>query len=118
MMAYIARAESLVKSHINVSKFMPRLERDKFLDFESFMLSSHRSFYDHKNGNAIDRQENRPFDPHGFMLMLDQFREQVKDGDAQSINGVEEHTKENKYLENPILVNGIYEGAAFSPKER
>jgi hypothetical protein len=116
-MAYIARAESLVKSHINVSKFMPRREKVKFLDLGSLILPSQSSFDNDQSGNTIDGEENRPLDPNGFALMLDQFGEQVKDGDAQSINGVEQHTKENKDLEDPILVNGIYESPALPCQE-
>jgi hypothetical protein len=81
------------------------------------MLPSQRRADDSQNGNAISGQENRPLDPNGLALMLDQFWKQVKDGDAQSINGMEQNTKENKYLESPILVNGIYKGAAFAPQE-
>src|SRR6266498_4313944 len=103
--AYIANAESLVKSHISISKFMPRWERDKLLDLSSLILRSHCSADDGQNGNAVGGNENRPLDPNSFTLMLDQLWKQIKDGDAQSINGMEQDTEENKNLENPILIN-------------
>ena len=79
----MANAVRRVNNHINVSKFMPRWERVKFLDLGSLMLPSQRSADDSQNGNAKGRQENRPLDPNGFAMMFDQFWKQVKDGDAQ-----------------------------------
>jgi hypothetical protein len=82
------------------------------------MLPSHRSADDSQNGNAKDRQENRPLDPNGFALMLDQFWKQVEDGDPQAIDGVKQGAKENENLEHPVFVNSIQESPDFSTQER
>jgi hypothetical protein len=80
--AYMPNAERRVKSHINVSKFMPRCERDKFLDLVLLMLASQRSSDDDEDGETKNGQENRPLYPNGFTMMLKQLWKQVKNGDA------------------------------------
>jgi hypothetical protein len=82
------------------------------------MLPSQRSADDSQNGNAKGRQKNRPFDPDGFALMFDQFWKQVKDGDAQAVDGMEQGAKENKDLEHPVLVNGIQESPNIPAQKR
>jgi hypothetical protein len=82
------------------------------------MLPSHRSADDSQNGNAKDWQENRPLDPNGFALMLDQFWKQVKDGDPQAVDGVKQGAKENENLKHPVFVNGIQESPDISTQKR
>ena len=60
------------------------------------MLTSHCRADDHKDSNAINGQEDRPFHPDGFALVFDQFRPQVEDGDPQAIDGMEQHAEETK----------------------
>jgi hypothetical protein len=82
------------------------------------MLSSQCSADDRQNGNAIDRQENRPLDPNGFAVMFDQFWKQVEDCDPQAVDGVKQGTKENENLEHPVFVNGVQESPDISTQER
>jgi hypothetical protein len=82
------------------------------------MLPSQRSADDSQNSNAIDRQENRPFDPNGFAVMFDQFWKQVEDGDPQAIDRVKQGAKENENLEHPVFVNGIQESPDIPTQER
>src|SRR3972149_5893718 len=84
---YIARAERRVKSHMSISKLRPRRVRERLLDLAA-MLTSQRSLDDDENRKAIKGQEERPFHPDGFALVLEQSRPQVEDGDAQAIDGV------------------------------
>ena len=75
------------------------------------MLTSQRSADDHQNSNAVNGQEDRPFHPDGFALMVDQFWKQVEDGDPQAVDGMEQHAEENKDLESPVLVNAVQESS-------
>src|SRR3972149_1541341 len=104
---YMPSAERRVKSHINVSKFMPRCERDKLLGLALLILASQRRVNDDQHGDTKNGQEDRPLYPNGFTMMFKQFRPQVKNGDSQAIDGVEQHAEENKNLESPVLVNGV-----------
>jgi hypothetical protein len=81
------------------------------------MLASQGSLDNNENRKTIDRDKDHPFDPYSFAVMFEQFWEQVENGDTQAINGMEQHTKENKYLEDPVFVNGVYKNPAFSTQE-
>jgi len=97
---------------------MPRLERGKVLDLELVILASQCGHEDDQSRNAKGRQEYCPLDPDGFAVMLDQFREQVEDGDSQSIDGVEEGAEENEDLERPVFVNIIQESPDIPAQKR
>jgi len=82
------------------------------------MLTSQCGHDNDQSGNAKGRQENRPLDPDGFMLVFDQLREQVEDGDSQPVDGVEQGAKENEDLERPVFVNVIQKRPDTSTKKR
>ncbi len=66
------------------------------------MSASQRRGEDHKDGKSIDGEKDRPFDPDGLALVLEQLRQQIEDGNAQPIDGMEQHTEENEDLEGPV----------------
>jgi hypothetical protein len=81
------------------------------------MLASQRSVNDDEHRDTINGQEDRPLYPYGFTMMLKQFWKQVKNGDAQAIDGMEQHTEENNDLKDPVLVNIVYESSALPAQE-
>jgi len=90
---------------------------ERVLDFV-VILASQRRIHDDKDADAVHGNKYRPFDPDGFAMMVDQFGEQVEDGDPQAVDGMEQNAKENNDLEDPVLVNAVYERPAFSAQER
>src|SRR5574341_478975 len=77
----IARAERRVKNHMIISKLKPRWNRDRFLGFIRLIsASSQRSADDDDDSSAVEGQEDGPFHPNGFTLVLDQSRPQVENG--------------------------------------
>jgi len=97
---------------------MPRLERGKVLGLELLMLASQCGHDNDQGRDAKGRQENRPLDPDGFMLVFDQLREKVENGDPQPIDGVEQGAEENEYLERPVLVNIVQESPDTPAQKR
>jgi len=82
------------------------------------MSASQRRVNDDEHGDTKKGQEDRPLYPNGFTMMFKQFWKQVKNGDAQAIDGMEQHTEENEYLEKPVLVNIVYESPALPAQKR
>jgi hypothetical protein len=81
------------------------------------MLTSQCSAHDNEDSNSEKGDEDRPLHPDRFTLVYEQLREQVYDGDAQSIDGMEQRAEENKDLKDPVLVNGVDENAALATQE-
>jgi len=73
------------------------------------LLTSQSTADDDDQCDAVNWQEYKPFQPDGFALVLYQFRPQVQDDDAQAVDGMEQSTEEDEYLEEPVLVDGIDE---------
>jgi hypothetical protein len=90
---------------------------ERVLDFV-VILASHCRIYDYEDTDTVHWNEHSPLDPDGFAVMVDQFGEQVQDGDAQAVNGMEQNAKENYDLEDPVFVNAVYERPAFSAQKR
>src|SRR5215212_2736375 len=114
--AYIPSAERRVKSHMNISKLRPRFARGSVLGLVVAMLTSRRAD-DHEDCNGKQGQEDRPLYPNRLALMDKQLREQVNDADPQAIDGMEEHTEENKDLEQPIFVECVKKNAYPTAQE-
>ena len=72
----------------------------------------------HEDGNPKDGQEDRPFHPDGFTFINEQFGKQIHDGDAQTIDGMKEHTEEDKDLKEPAFVQGVDEDPRLAADER
>src|SRR5581483_5242009 len=68
---YIASAVRRVIIHMNISKLSPRLVRGRVLDFVVAMSTSQRRMNDHEDGQTINGQKDRPFDPDGFARMFE-----------------------------------------------
>jgi hypothetical protein len=82
------------------------------------MSGSQRRINDDEHGDAKNGQEDRPLYPNGFTMMLKQFWKQVKNGDTQAINGVEQYAEKYDDLKDPVLINIIYERSALPAQKR
>jgi hypothetical protein len=94
------------------------LDKGRLFDFAVAILTSQCGADDDEDGNTIDWQEDSPFHPNGLTRILDQPRPQVEEGNSQSVDGVEQHTEENKNLEKPVLVNVVEEFPNIPAKVR
>src|SRR5450759_1518012 len=65
--------------------------------------------------DTVNGQEDKPFQPDGFALVFDQHRPQVQNDDAQAVDGMEQRTEEDEYLEEPVLVDGVDEDPGARP---
>src|SRR5512141_2628716 len=87
---YMANADSRVNTHMMDSKFVrPRPAMDSVFFF-SFILTSQPRAQNDKRGQAKDGNEHGPFDPNGLTVEFDQLGEEVKQRDAQPIDGMEQ----------------------------
>src|SRR5574338_705664 len=104
---YIARAERRVNIHIAISKFNPRFFKGSTLGFVVAMSASQRRGQDHKGRDPKDRDKYRPLHPDGFALVHQRLGKEINDGNAQAIDGMEQHAEENEDLEQPILIDAV-----------
>jgi len=81
------------------------------------MSASQRRVENYEGGDPKNRNKERPFNPDGFPLMLQQPGKQVNDGNTQPVNGVKQYTEENEYLEGPIFINSIQKTADIASQE-
>jgi hypothetical protein len=102
---------------MNISKLRPRFASGKVLGLVVAILASGCA-YNYENGNGKERQENRPLHPDRLALVNEQLWKQINNGDPQAVDGVKECAEENKYLEQPVLVNVIQELSNVPAQER
>jgi hypothetical protein len=81
------------------------------------MLASRRA-YDHEDRNGEERNKDRPFHPDRLALMDKQPGEQVNDGDAQSIDGMEKCAEKDEDLKQPMFVNRVENSPDLTAQER
>src|SRR5512139_191912 len=115
--AYMASAESRVNIHMAISKLRPRFFRGRTLFVLVAMSASQRRIQDQKSRDPKYRDKDRPFDPDGFCLVLQEPGEQVDDGNAQAVNGMEQRAEENEDLEGPVRINAVQKAANIPTQE-
>jgi hypothetical protein len=71
------------------------------------MSASQPRAEDHERRDPKNRDKDRPFDPDGLPLVLQQFWEKVDNGNTQPIDGMEQHAEKNEDLEGPVLINAV-----------
>src|SRR5688572_3496903 len=87
-----------------VSKLKPRFERGRVR--VAILTSQHISQHD-KDRKSTDEYVNRPSDIDSLPVMLHQVGPQIKDGDAQSVDGMEQAKDKHENLKKPVAKNGI-----------
>jgi hypothetical protein len=75
--------------------------RDRIIA-SSLELFARKPVHDHdKDGQTIYRDEDKPLQPGGFPLVFQELREQVEQDNAQPVERMEDHKKEQDRLEVP-----------------
>jgi hypothetical protein len=83
--------------------------------FRFHLLASQSTADNDEKCEAINGQENEPFNPDGFALVFDQLWPEIQDDNAQAVDDMEKGTEEDEYLEEPVLIDGVDEDPRTRP---